>query len=93
MTVLSFGEERSVTDVGSLIERMAVCQCVYVLKTKRRKGRFVGVEEGARRLWGEKDNAALTGCGCAGPGGGVMRQKTGARWLVGEWCAAGFGRR
>lgn len=45
----------------------------------------------------EKDCAGPTGCGCAGPGtgreGGVRTQRPGVWRLLGERCAAGFGRR
>lgn len=97
MTVLSDGGERSGTDGrsgGSLTERMAGLQRAWVLT---RMGRCAGVVEGAGRAWEEKRCAGLTVCGCAGPvtwrGAEVRTQRPGEWKLLGEWCAAGFGRR
>lgn len=48
-------------------------------------------------MWEERDCGGLTGCGCAGSGtkqgGGARTQMISAWRLVGECCAAGFGRR
>lgn len=94
MTVLGGGEKnvRNAKGGGNLNE--GPCRSEWVL---RRRGRCAGVEEGARRVWEERDCGGLTGCGCAGSGterGGVERMQRWSAWrLAGEWCAAGFGRR
>lgn len=94
---LSGGGERSGTNGRTeriLTERKVGLQSEWVLMRKARYARVV-VEAG--RAWEEKGYAGPTGCGCAGPGttrGGEVRMQSPGVWrLVGEWYAAGFGRR
>jgi len=97
MTVLSGGEKKIDTGAkseGSLIERMSVCQSVWM---QRKKGRCAGVVEGAGTASEERGYAGPTGCGFAGPGtvrGREVRTRRSSAWkLAEEWCAVGFGRR